>query len=159
MYLEAAPFIEPDMSNYYRLLREKALRDRLATKYPDLAARFEALYQKPAVSSFLQAIPTRNINPREDFGEAVVTGAVPRGIDITNSIITRKLLVRRLTEACLNPQPDAAATAGIECEFREVAEIFGLPEDLAQPAIAETRAAAARLKTAGTLRLVPGGNL
>lgn len=156
MYKEAAPFIQPDMTNYYRLLREARLREQLGRTYPDLPARYEALYQNAAVASFLQAIPTQNINPRDEFNDSVQPGVVPRGIEITNAIIERKIMLRRLTEACLNPARDQAAIALIEQDIHNFVEYLGLAPELGQQAITETRAMAARLQTRSTLRVIPG---
>jgi len=146
MYKEAAPFIEPDMSNYYRLLREAAVREKVRAKYPDLQDKLDALYQRPAVASFLQAIPQKNIRPRDEFEGTVSGGGMTRGIEISNSITERKIFINRLAEASLNPQPDPAATALVEQHIMGFIEHHGLAPELAARAISETKSAMARLK-------------
>lgn|GEM_PF-3370624 len=154
MYNEAAPFLPPDMSNYYRLLREAALRDRLNSLYPGLDTRLDAHFRTAAAHSFFQALPQR-INPHEHTRAAVRPGVIPRGIEITNSIIERKILLRRLAEACLNPVPDSAAIAAIEAEISKYAAHLDINAELVQLAIDTTKTMASRLKTGNILTVVP----
>lgn len=152
------PFIEPDMSNYYRLLREKSRRERVAAAFPQYTQTLDDMFENnPAVSSFLQAIPTQNIGVEEDHQGYIQPGVVPRGIKISNSITERKIFLKRIAEATLTGQEAfedrELAKTGLSAYCAEL----GLDQDMADAAIYEVTRAADNMKRAKGFQIIPGG--
>ncbi len=150
----APPVATPDMSQHYRLMRLKSVRQSLQRAHPDLAARIQRVYEMPAVQSFLQALPARNVSPADEPAGIIRPGVMPRGIQITNSITSRKMLIGNLFEQCANLQPHIEDIHAIEDEIRTCADEYGLDPALAEDAIEETRRAAQQVRMRSVLRVV-----
>ena len=152
------PVIEPDMSNYYRLLREKSRRDRVAAAFPQYTQTLDELFEgNPAVSSFVQAIPTQNIGVEDDHQGYIQPGVIPRGIKISNSITERKIFLKRIAEATLTGQEAFADRELAKTGLAEYCKELGLDQDMADAAVYEVTRAAENMKRAKGFQVVLGG--
>ena len=158
MYKEAPPFIEPDLTNLHRLYREGRRRTTVEKQYPDMAGRLAHIFEQAAVKSYLQALPQQGINMREEEPGIINPGVIPRGIEITNSIISRKIFIKRLVEAVLgNDQDSRTDIAAIKREMEDFSAYLGLPAEMAALAAHMAEQEAGKTRTAGSLRVITGG--
>lgn len=151
------PVIEADMSNYYRLLREKTRRDKLVGAFPDYRDKLNDIYQNnPAVASFLQAIPTADLGPEYD-PQSVQPGVITRDINLSNSIIERKIFLKRIFEAvATGTQAQSDKELAIQQLSAYCAEL-GLDQKIADQAVHEITHAAENMVRTKAFKVVPGG--
>ena len=153
----APSVIEPDMSNYYRLLRERLRREKLSTAFPGYTDKLDALYQSdPAVASFIQAIPTADLGPEHD-DNSIQPGVVPRAINLSNSIIERKIFLKRIFEAAATG-PEANSDRALATEQLETyCTALGLEPEMADRAVHKITHAAEKMARAKSFTVITGG--
>lgn len=153
----ADPYIQPDMSNYHRLLREKLRRDQLAAAHPGYKDALQGLFdQNPAVRSFLSAQHTEPLIRGVDDG-IVQIGSDPCDVTNANSIAERKVFLMRIFEAAMTGE---IANSDQELATQQLAEYcgsMGFDQALADDAVSEIEDAASVMATGATLKARPGG--
>lgn len=151
----ADPYIAPDMSNYYRLLREKQRRLQIRRDYPAFEQTIRASFDEPAVKSFLQAIPTQNIRSDDEPEGVIQPGVVSRGIEISNSIIERKVFLLRIAEGVIAGEQAADDLQTAKSELAEYCDYLGLSDTLSNAAIDVVTRASENVGRANRFKLVP----
>ena len=151
------PVVETDMSNYYRLLRERTRRDKLANAFPEYTDKLDDLYKNdPAVSSFVQAVPTTDLGPEYD-PHSVQPGVVTRGINLSNSITERKIFLKRIFEAAATgTQANDDLQLATE-QLSAYCEHLGIDQDMADQAVQQVTRSAQDMIRSQTFKVIPGG--